>query len=135
MAPPRKKKKGRVGKAMDEGKAVARKAAKSVRKKIAAVINTPYIDPPAAPMGTGVIVTGITPYKEPKAAPADRDSLSSGTQTISEAAILDSLAAIARRVDNLVQHGPSSDPHFENRVRARLDTPGLREWLTERLLS
>lgn len=46
-------------------------------------------------------------------------------------AILDNLAGIANRVDDWLAHGPGFN--LENRLRARLATPGLREWVKARL--
>jgi hypothetical protein len=44
--------------------------------------------------------------------------------------VLDALAAIAWRVDDYLAHGPQVN--MNNRFRARLDTPGLREWVEAR---
>jgi hypothetical protein len=46
-------------------------------------------------------------------------------------AILDNLAGIANRVDDWLAHGPGFN--LENRLRARLSTPGLREWVKARM--
>ncbi len=47
--------------------------------------------------------------------------------------ILDSLAAIANRCDDYLAHGPGIN--FDNRLRARLATPGLKDWVKARLSS
>lgn len=48
-------------------------------------------------------------------------------------AILDALAAIARRMDRFITDGVGND--LQSRIRTRLDTPGLREWIAARLMS
>jgi len=45
--------------------------------------------------------------------------------------ILDNLAGIANRIDDYLAHGPGFN--FENRLRARLSTPGLRDWVKARM--
>lgn len=47
-------------------------------------------------------------------------------------AVLDALAAIARRMDRFITEGVSND--LQSRIRTRLDTPGLREWIAARLV-
>ncbi len=46
-------------------------------------------------------------------------------------AILDNLAGLANRCDDWLAHGPGFN--LENRLRARLSTPGLREWVKARM--
>jgi hypothetical protein len=46
-------------------------------------------------------------------------------------AILDALAGLANRVNEWLAHGPGIN--LENRLRARINTPGLMEWVRIRL--
>jgi hypothetical protein len=94
------------------------------KKKLGKVVKVEKPAPAPSP-DVNVVAPSLSPNYVPpmRFAPTEPPS----------AEVLDALAALARRCDLFLKEGIHADT--EARLRARLDTLGLREWVAERLIT
>jgi len=99
-------------------KRAGRKVRRIAREMVKVIVPSPVPDPAKTDVWVGA------PVRRPRAIdlPNPPDEL-----------ILDNLAGIANRVNEWLAHGPGFN--LENRLRARLSTPGLMDWVRARMES
>jgi hypothetical protein len=114
-------------------KAVA-SAKRNVKKAARAVEHAVIVDHDVKVQHAAPPVPTTTPYEVPHDSfdhrPFERAAETNFAGSPNDA-ILDNLAGLANRCDDWLAHGPGFN--LENRLRARLSTPGLREWVKARM--